>query len=507
MGKANKELDPFAIEAGVPKIEGGLRPKPRLADRISARVIGVAMAVLLGIVAIFFASLNGIDAKNKKHDDSGSNGKTTVIKPTDQVVPKDLTDSMAAAAAASGASAPTVSQPSLVVPPSAAPTQFGAAAASTGVGGGLGVDPRLDGSGVPSLTGGANGARGMGAGSSLDVAQGGRGGHDGLGQPGTGGPNGLDQGSATINPSASVVATPTAEQQAAQIARADRLKRMAQARTSGLSAKAFALDDKAGSAAAPMTTAMNSLLAAAKTSGASTTPATQPQKTDSEQDEKASFLKTSGKESSDYLAHARTVAASPNELQLGSWIPMRLETMINSDLPGHVKARVTEDVYDTSTGCRLLIPAMSTVVGQYDSKVAVGQTRNLVVWNYMQFEDGSHLDLDSMEGYDSGGAAGLAADVDNHYLRLFSLAFGMSLVTAGVAESVPSSTSTSTTQTPQQALSTALAQQYGQLGASILGKMMQVQPTLRNYAGERFMIMLPSTIIMDKVWRNRCGGR
>jgi type IV secretory pathway VirB10-like protein len=151
---------------------------------------------------------------------------------------------------------------------------------------------------------------------------------------------------------------------------------------------------------------------------------------------------------------------------------------------------------------------MTVVQGLYDSKVAIGQTRNLVVWNEMGFEDGSHLDLGAMQGYDSAGAAGIEADVDNHYLRLFALAFGMSLITAAVQQSMPPTPTGTTVQTPEQALATALAQQYGQLGAQILGKQMQVQPTLKNYPGERFVIMLPLNIVFKRVWRNRCeaGG-
>jgi type IV secretory pathway VirB10-like protein len=149
---------------------------------------------------------------------------------------------------------------------------------------------------------------------------------------------------------------------------------------------------------------------------------------------------------------------------------------------------------------------MSVLQGAYDSKVAIGQTRNLVVWNYMRFEDGSDLTLGGMQGYDSTGAAGIEADVDNHYLRLFGATFGMSLITAGVQMSVPPTPSGTTAQTPQQSIANALTQQYGQLGAQLIGKYLQVQPTLRNYAGERFMVMLPLTIVFKKVWRNRCVG-
>ena len=189
---------------------------------------------------------------------------------------------------------------------------------------------------------------------------------------------------------------------------------------------------------------------------------------------------------------------------------MTLETSINSDLPGQITARVTEDVYDSITGCRMLIPAMAKVVGKYDSKIALGQGRMLVVWNAMIFPDGSELNMGAMQGYDTSGQSGLESDVDNHYLRMFGLTFGLSMITAGVQLSVPRPnpgvSGSAVPQTPAQTVATALAQQYGTLGAQILSKYMAVQPTLKNLAGERFVVMVPRTIVLPRVWRNRCAG-
>lgn len=185
---------------------------------------------------------------------------------------------------------------------------------------------------------------------------------------------------------------------------------------------------------------------------------------------------------------------------------MTLEQGINSDLPGQITARVTEDVYDSVTGCLLLIPAMAKGVGKYDSKIALGQGRMLVAWNSMVFPDGAELNLGGIQGYDTSGAAGLESDVDNHYWRLFGLTFGLSMITAGVQSSVPQQTNNTNTPTTGQTIATALAQQYGNLGSQIIGKYMAVQPTLRNFAGERFVLMVPRTIVFKKVWRNRCAA-
>ncbi len=476
--------DPFAIEAGVPKIEGALRPKPKFSDRISSRVMFLAGAVLIAMVGVFFLALNAMDDKKPApHQDApAAKPKQAQAGAATQAAPRDLTDAPGYddKQGKSGQAKPSL------VPATAAsgpndPLGLGAGAA-----------------GVPSLSGGTGSALGTDPRSQLPPNT----------TPTTGQPanSALGQGSSKLISSTTINATPE------QAPPRDARPRKERSRDGGLSAESYAVDKQGSpSAIASTTSALLDRLKNPAAAPAGQQLGMQGKAPDSEQDEKANFVKTGGNaapaDDGSYLLHGQTAALSLNELQRGSFVPLRLETSLNSDQPGMVKARVTEDVYDTMSGCRLLVPAMTTVQGQYDSKIAVGQTRNLVVWNYMQFEDGSHLDLGSMQGYDSAGAAGIEADVDNHYLRLFSLAFGMSLVTAGVAESVPtSSSSTSTAQTPQQALSTALAQQYGQLGAQILGKQMQVQPTLKNYPGERFNIMLPLNVIFKKVWRNRCGG-
>src|SRR3546814_19086110 len=64
-------------------------------------------------------------------------------------------------------------------------------------------------------------------------------------------------------------------------------------------------------------------------------------------------------------------------------------TGINSDLPGLVIAQVTGNVYDTPTGRYLLIPQGARLIGKYDSVVAFGQSRALVIWNRIIMPDGS----------------------------------------------------------------------------------------------------------------------
>lgn len=80
--------------------------------------------------------------------------------------------------------------------------------------------------------------------------------------------------------------------------------------------------------------------------------------------------------------------ASPFVLQAGTVIPAALITGIRSDLPGQITAQVTENVYDSPTGRARLIPQGARLIGNYDSQVAFGQSRVLLVWTRLIMPNG-----------------------------------------------------------------------------------------------------------------------
>lgn len=78
-------------------------------------------------------------------------------------------------------------------------------------------------------------------------------------------------------------------------------------------------------------------------------------------------------------AERLTPPSSPYILQAGSVIPAALITGLRSDLPGQIAAQVTAPVYDSPSGRYLLIPQGARLLGEYDSRIAAGQTRLLLV--------------------------------------------------------------------------------------------------------------------------------
>ena len=110
----------------------------------------------------------------------------------------------------------------------------------------------------------------------------------------------------------------------------------------------------------------------------------------------------------------------------GTMIRGVLETAVQSDLPGMVRAVTTEDVWSFD-GRRVLIPAGTRLVGEYKSGLAQGQTRVFVVWTRLLRSDGVSVQLGS-NGADELGRAGNAGFVDEHYVERFGSAILLSLV-------------------------------------------------------------------------------
>ena len=121
-----------------------------------------------------------------------------------------------------------------------------------------------------------------------------------------------------------------------------------------------------------------------------------------------------------YATGALQVPLSPYEVMAGTVIPAALLTGINSDLPGQIIATVTGNGFDTVSGEHLLIPQGSRLLGQYDSQVAGGQRRVLLVWTRLLLPDGSSLVLDRLPGVDLAGYAGLEDGVDQHWKQVFT---------------------------------------------------------------------------------------
>ncbi|MBZ3695493.1 MULTISPECIES: type IV secretion system protein VirB10 [Phyllobacterium] len=110
----------------------------------------------------------------------------------------------------------------------------------------------------------------------------------------------------------------------------------------------------------------------------------------------------------------------------GTLIRGILETAIQSDLPGMVRAVISSDIYSFD-GRRVLLPKGTMLTGEYRSGLSRGQTRILIVWTRALRADGTSVSLGSY-GTDDLGRSGVAGFVDKHYLERFGASAVLSLV-------------------------------------------------------------------------------
>ncbi|AVH45466.1 IncP-type conjugal transfer protein TrbI [Agrobacterium tumefaciens] len=204
-----------------------------------------------------------------------------------------------------------------------------------------------------------------------------------------------------------------------------------------------------------------------------------------------------------YLPNQVVPQMSPNELKRGSVIPATLITGLNSDLPGRITAQVSQNVYDSATGYRLLIPQGAKLFGRYDSKVSFGQERVLVVWTDLIFPNGSTLQIGGMAGTDAGGYGGFQDKVDRHLWRTFGSAALVALIGTGIDMSMPESSTLATQDTASDAARRNFAESFGWVAEETISKNLNVQPTIRIRPGYKFNVLVDQDIIFPSPYSDR----
>ena len=192
----------------------------------------------------------------------------------------------------------------------------------------------------------------------------------------------------------------------------------------------------------------------------------------------------------------RVVApASTYVVQAGNIIPAALITGIRSDLPGQITAQVTENVYDSPTARFLLIPQGTRLIGIYDSQVAFGQSRVLLVWTRLIMPNGRSIVLERQPGADAAGYAGLEDEVDNHWGALFKAALLSTLL--GVGSELGSTTGTGTNSDVITALRRGSSDSLNQTGQKVVQRNLDIQPTLTVRPGFPVRVIVNRDLVLE----------
>jgi type IV secretory pathway VirB10-like protein len=277
----------------------------------------------------------------------------------------------------------------------------------------------------------------------------------------------------------------TPEEQAAEAERQRIAAQAAQAREAGVMVQS---SGRAASTAPPATTSTAPTVEGEpeQASRLALNPDTDP----NNQQRKLDFMGQSAS-GGIYNPHKLETPASPWQVMAGSVIAASLITGLKSDLPGMVVAQVTEPVFDTVTGRTMLIPQGSRLIGSYDSVVAFGQRRALLVWQRIILPDGSSIQIDNLPATDAAGYAGLADKVDFHTWQLLKGVVLSTLLGIGTELSIGNDESDLV-----RALRQSTQQSANQAGQQIVSKNLNIQPTITVRPGWPLRIIVHKDLIL-----------
>ena len=215
-----------------------------------------------------------------------------------------------------------------------------------------------------------------------------------------------------------------------------------------------------------------------------------PERDQNNQQRKLDFL-NQPVEKGIYNPHALQTPASPYQVMAGSIIAASLVTGLNSDLPGAVVAQVTENVYDSVTGRTLLIPQGARLIGTYDSVIAFGQSRALLVWRRIVMPDGLSIQIDNLPATDTAGYAGLEDEVDFHTWRLIKGVMLSTLLGVGTELSLGGEESDLV-----RALRESTQQNANRAGQRITERNLNIQPTITVRPGWPLRVIVHRDLVL-----------
>lgn len=197
---------------------------------------------------------------------------------------------------------------------------------------------------------------------------------------------------------------------------------------------------------------------------------------------------------------AAAVAASrierlSNKILEGKLIPAILETAIQSNLSGKVRALIPEAVYSTNGERRLIEPG-SRAVGQYQGGIQQGIVRIFVVWTRIITPQGVSVALDS-PGTGPLGRSGHSGWTDSHFLERFGASIMLSVI-GGVAAAIAGDQASG-----NQPVISDVQNSFNQSAAIALQNSINIKPTLHKNHGESISIFVARDVdftpVMDLI--------
>jgi type IV secretion system protein VirB10 len=183
------------------------------------------------------------------------------------------------------------------------------------------------------------------------------------------------------------------------------------------------------------------------------------------------------------VTQAQTIVNPSNTVVQGTMIQAVLETAIDSQLAGPVRALVSEDVH-AYDGSRVLIPRGSRLIGRYQSGVDIAQQRITIAWDRVILPDNQSVEISAFGG-DALGRSGTTGFVDSRFGTRFGSAALISLI--GTLPSVAAE-STDDERTAEALEGTAKSLQDSAQG--VISEYLSLSPVIYVDQGARVTVMV-----------------
>ena len=171
----------------------------------------------------------------------------------------------------------------------------------------------------------------------------------------------------------------------------------------------------------------------------------------------------------------------------GTIISGALVTAINTDNPGVVIARVTENVYSSQDHSYLLIPEGSLLMATYNSSVSYGQNKVQVAWNLLIRPDNYRVQLGNMNGVNAQGASGYKGSVSNHPFETLK-ALGMVAVYSILQTEMTNDINSQNNEYLKNAMTDVYAES-SKLGNKMVDRALDIKPTIKIKEGTEIKLI------------------
>ncbi|MEM8651224.1 MAG: TrbI/VirB10 family protein [Pseudomonadota bacterium] len=175
----------------------------------------------------------------------------------------------------------------------------------------------------------------------------------------------------------------------------------------------------------------------------------------------------------------------------GTIITATLETAINTELPGNIRAQVIEPVFSYD-GERVLMPAGTRLIGTFNSEIGTAQTRVLIAWNRAITPEGLSINIGST-GTDRLGRTGTTGNLDRRFVERFGTAILITAISA-----IPSFLSSESENSSVEAANSVANDASGDLAEqteSVLEDYLSLPPIIRVPQGEDIRVFVNRDLV------------